>query len=97
LDALYLGSPCFCFAYDRPHYESTQRGMFYSLDELFENRIHYTLSSLLEGIGESLISERPRHQDPASEKLSARFFQWKDAGNSGRVVERVRDLDAGAR
>jgi CDP-glycerol glycerophosphotransferase len=88
LDALYLGRRCLCFAYDRVHYETTQRGLLYSLDELFGSDLAETFEKLLDRLGAALSdgnaadeSLRARH-----ERLQAMFFAHRDGRNAERLV-----------
>lgn len=99
LDALYLGRRCLCFAYDRDHYETTQRGLFYSLDTLFGSDLAEDFDGLLASLDAALSGDaasdeamRARHAE-----LQPLFFAHHDGRNSERLVGLLREGHGAAR
>jgi CDP-glycerol glycerophosphotransferase len=93
LDALYLGRRCLCFAYDRGHYETTQRGLFYPLDALFGSDLAEDFDGLLAGLDRALSGEAASGEAMRARyaMLQPLFFAHRDGRNSERLVARLRD------
>ncbi|HTM94795.1 MAG TPA: CDP-glycerol glycerophosphotransferase family protein [Croceibacterium sp.] len=92
LDALYLGRRCLCFAYDRGHYEATQRGLFYPLEDLFGSDLTEDFAGLLRRLEQALsgdaASGEAMHARYAT--LQPLFFAHRDGRNAERLVARLR-------
>jgi CDP-glycerol glycerophosphotransferase len=99
LDALYLGRRCLCFAYDRGHYETTQRGLFYPLDELFGGDLAEDFDRLLAGLDDALSGEAASEEVMRARyaSLGPLFFAHRDGRNSERVVAHLRESPETAR
>jgi CDP-glycerol glycerophosphotransferase len=92
LDALYLGRRCLCFAYDRAHSESTQRGMFYPLPELFGSDLVEDFDGLAAALDRALAGGQDADAELAARhaRLLPLFFAHRDGRNAERVAARLR-------
>lgn len=98
LDALYLDRRCLCFAYDRKHYETTQRGLLYPLDDLFGADLAETFDDLLVRLDTALSSDGcvDKAASVRLKRLQAMFFEHRDQGNAERLVARLQGRTGGA-
>lgn len=86
-EALYLGKPGLCFAYDVEEYNRYQDGLLYDPELIFPGRVYHDFDALLGGLDRCLLE--PIIVDP-SHPTRRLFFKFNDDGNSARLCERVR-------
>jgi len=92
VDAIYLDKPVIAFAYDRKHYNDTQRGFIYPLELIFPASICETFDQLDRTLGLILQGDQSTAFKAGAAKQI--FFDHVDDRNSARVVELVRALTA---
>jgi CDP-glycerol glycerophosphotransferase len=88
-EALYLGKPGLCFAYDLEEYNKNQDGLLYDPDLIFSNRVFRDFDALLDGLDVCL--RRPPETTAGQSSLTRRlFFKFDDDRNAQRVCDRVK-------
>jgi CDP-glycerol glycerophosphotransferase len=88
LEALYLGKPAVCFAYDLDSYKRQQDGLLYDLSLVFPGRICESFDAMLEAVDEQLGGEQGERA-LLTETARKMFFEYRDGKNSERVYKRV--------
>jgi len=88
IEALYFPKRVISFAYDLKHYNEVQRGIFYSLNQAVPGSLCKTFVELLSAIEQSLKPMREL-ENQAYEFSRNMFFDFFDAENGGRVVDKV--------
>ncbi|CAM5202742.1 CDP-glycerol glycerophosphotransferase OS=Castellaniella defragrans OX=75697 GN=HNR28_002886 PE=3 SV=1 [Castellaniella denitrificans] len=87
-EALYLGKPGLCFAYDLEEYNQNQDGLLYDPDLIFSNRVFRNFDALLAGLDACL--RRPPETAGQSGLTRRLFFRFDDDRNARRVCDRVK-------
>lgn len=90
IEAVFLGRPAVCFAYDLEHYRSQQDGLLYDLSLAFPGPICPTFGDTLAAIRTAL--KDPDRYEPQARTARQLFFKYRDDQNSRRVCERIRAL-----
>jgi CDP-glycerol glycerophosphotransferase len=89
IDALYLDLPVLGFAYDLEHYRERQNGLLYDLDLAFPGPVARDFDALLAAL-DALLAQETQRPDERYRTAQRLFFRHDDAGNSRRLVERLR-------
>lgn len=87
-EALYLGKPGLCFAYDLDEYNQNQDGLLYDPNLIFSNRVFKDFDTLLAGL-ENCLKQAPHTDNDAASSRSL-FFKFSDDRNAERVCDRVK-------
>jgi CDP-glycerol glycerophosphotransferase (TagB/SpsB family) len=95
VDFLLTGKPVISFAYDHERYTSTERGLFYSLEEVLPGPVCRDFDELSKGLDDLF---RPCDEEEAEVYRWKRslFFDHVDDQNAWRVVQRVKGLYSAA-
>ena len=96
IDALYLSKPVISFAYDLEHYRSQQNGLLYDMELAFPGPLVQTFDGLIEALDAELAAS-PQMVSERYRMARRLFFKYVDAGNSGRVLARIKELTGHAR
>lgn len=89
IDALFVNKPVFSFAYDLEKYKQEQDGLLYDFDIVFPGPVTTDFRSLLNALKEEISS--PTQVKTERYRLARQFFfEYFDAHNTDRVIERVR-------
>ena len=94
IDAMYLNKSVISFAYDLDHYLTKQHGFFYEYNEVFPGRICHTFNELI-GALESSINGSELVSRQKYKEIFKLFFDYSDANNTQRVIDRVNQLIEG--
>jgi len=87
VDALYLGKPSLCFAYDYEHYKGEQDGLLYDMSLVFPGPILSEFTGVIDAVAGLLSSPTTRIQE--QEHTNKIFFKYNDSNNSERVRQRI--------
>lgn len=91
IDSLLIDRPVFSFAYDLEHYRHQQNGLLYDMELVFPGPVTQTFDRLIEALEAELTA--PAQVASERYRMARRiFFKYVDAGNSDRVLARVRGL-----
>jgi CDP-glycerol glycerophosphotransferase (TagB/SpsB family) len=88
-DFMLTGRPAISFAYDHERYSTSERGLFYNLDEVFPGPVCADFKTLLSSL-DTVLREDRREPDEIYKLKRKMFFEYLDDGSSARVVERVK-------
>ncbi|WP_199728418.1 CDP-glycerol glycerophosphotransferase family protein [Pseudoxanthomonas sp. SGNA-20] len=91
IDALYLDLPVLSFAYDLDHYRDHQNGLLYDMELAFPGPVARDFDGMLREL-DRLLSLPAFAPDAHYRQVQRLFFRHLDAGNTGRVIARVRQL-----
>ncbi len=91
VDFLLTGRRVVSFAYDHDNYASTERGLFYELEDVLPGPLCRTFDDLMAALEGSLTDLGTDEQEVYDWKRKI-FFDHLDDGATSRVVQRVKDL-----
>ena len=89
VEAMYRAIPVIGFAYDLEHYRDNQEGLLYDFEMVFPGPVVKTFSEVLRELDKELAA--PAQTNSEKYQFSQKFFyNYRDSGNSARVVARVK-------
>jgi CDP-glycerol glycerophosphotransferase (TagB/SpsB family) len=91
IEALCRGIPVFCFAYDYEHYDREQDGILYDFDVAFPGPVVRDFGALLGALETELAAEKGQASSDRYAVAQKFFYKYRDADNSKRVVEKVKE------
>ncbi|WP_233832737.1 CDP-glycerol glycerophosphotransferase family protein [Paraburkholderia sp. ZP32-5] len=89
IDFMLTGRPQISFAYDLERYSTSERGLFYNLDEVFPGPVCTDFKALLTSL-DNVLREDRREPDEIYKLKRKMFFEYLDDQSGARVVERVK-------
>lgn len=90
IETLYLGKPAVCFAYDLDNYRTEQDGLLYDMDLAFPGPVYRDFNAVLRELDAALGGDAPA-VDSRMATAQKLFFAHRDAFNSRRVYDRVKE------
>jgi CDP-glycerol glycerophosphotransferase (TagB/SpsB family) len=87
-DAIYLNKPTICFAYDLEQYQSDQDGLLYDLSLIFTTAPFQDFRKMLIKLDE-LLNTLPADASESMNMTKKIFFNYNDARNSERVINKI--------
>ncbi|MBK2085590.1 CDP-glycerol glycerophosphotransferase family protein [Francisella adeliensis] len=87
IDACYINKKCISFAYDLNHYKTTQRGFFYSLEDVFPGPVCRSFEELMISLSKTISDCDEYNQLNKTKEL---FFKYIDLDNTNRVVNKIK-------
>jgi lipopolysaccharide biosynthesis protein/CDP-glycerol glycerophosphotransferase (TagB/SpsB family) len=88
IDYMLTGKPEICFAFDYESYSSSERGLFYNLEDVFPGPICHDFPSLLQALDETL-SGQVLESESAYKFKQKLFFDYVDDRNAERLLEHI--------
>ncbi len=90
IDFMLTGKPMISFAYDYEEYSKHERGLFYDLEFAFAGNICKDFDTLFEEI-QKLIQKESTIDEKSYKFKQKLFFDYLDANNAQRLIERVEE------
>ncbi|MFD1824940.1 CDP-glycerol glycerophosphotransferase family protein [Mumia zhuanghuii] len=91
VDFLLTGKPVVSFAYDYEHYTSTERGLFYDLDQVLPGPVCRDFAAFGDALDVLFVDRTPAEKEEYAWRRQV-FFDHLDDRSASRVVERVKAL-----